>query len=37
MAVEAWLEVYKEMRHKKIMGIGIGLVAYYLLGDGLLD
>ena len=36
-AVEAWLEVYKEMRYKKIMGIGIGLVAYYLLGDGLLD
>ena len=36
-AVEAWLEVYKEMKHKKFMGIGIGLVAYYLLGDGLLD
>ena len=35
--VDAWLEVYKEMKLKKFIGMGIGLIAYYLLGDGLLE
>ena len=35
--VNAWLEIYKEMKMKKLVGMGVGLVAYYLLGDGLLN
>jgi uncharacterized protein YacL len=35
--VNAWLDVYKEMKLKKFIGMGLGLIAYYLLGDGLLE
>ena len=35
--VDAWLAIYKEMKLKKLVGMGVGLVGYYLLGDGLLN
>ena len=35
--VNAWLAIYKEMKMKKLVGMGVGVVAYYLLGDGLLN
>jgi uncharacterized protein YacL len=34
--VQAWLDIYKEMKLKKFIGMGIGFFAYYIMGDGLL-
>tara|TARA_B110000114_G_C14810191_1_gene284380 strand:+ start:38 stop:490 length:453 start_codon:yes stop_codon:yes gene_type:complete len=35
--VDAWLDIYKDMKLKKMVGAGVGLVAYYLMGNGLID
>ena len=35
--VQAWLDIYKEMKMKKFIGMGVGLFAYYIMADGLLD
>ena len=35
--IDAWLKVYNEMKLKKYIGFSLGLVAYMILGDGLLD
>ena len=34
--IEAWLKVYRQMKVKKYIGFGLGIVAYMILGDGLL-
>ena len=35
--IDAWLKVYNEMKLKKYIGFSLGLVAYMILGDGLLN
>lgn len=33
---KAWFDIYNEMKLKKIVGMTLGVVAYYVLGKGLL-
>ena len=33
---QAWFAIYNEMKLKKIVGMTLGVVAYYILGKGLL-
>ena len=33
---QAWFNIYNEMKMKKIIGMILGVIAYYILGRGLL-
>ena len=36
-SVAVTIDIYKDMKLKKMVGAGVGLVAYYLMGNGLID